>query len=37
MRTHFEAFTIDENTEDGYPVTVSARNLDKNEVLQIKT
>ncbi|KAJ6471292.1 hypothetical protein C8R47DRAFT_1222261 [Mycena vitilis] len=37
IRTRFEGFTIDENAEDGYPVTVRARDLDKDEVLEIKT
>ncbi|KAJ6466542.1 FAD binding domain-containing protein [Mycena vitilis] len=37
IRTRFEGFTIDENAEDGYPVTVRARDLDKDEVFEIKT
>ncbi|KAJ6625383.1 FAD binding domain-containing protein [Mycena sp. CBHHK59/15] len=34
MRRRVEGFTIDENAEDGYPVTVRARDLDKDEVLE---
>ncbi|KAJ6577444.1 FAD binding domain-containing protein [Mycena capillaripes] len=37
MRKRFEGFTIDENSEDGYPVTVRARDLDKDEVFEVKT
>ncbi|KAJ7672151.1 FAD binding domain-containing protein [Mycena polygramma] len=37
IRTRFEGFTIDENAEDGYPVTVRAKDLDKDEVFEVKT
>ncbi|KAJ7911478.1 hypothetical protein B0H13DRAFT_2481478 [Mycena leptocephala] len=36
-RKRFEGFTIDENSEDGYPVTVRARDLDKDEIFEVKT
>ncbi|KAJ7671549.1 FAD binding domain-containing protein [Mycena polygramma] len=37
IRTRFEGFTIDENAENGYPVAVRARDLDKDEVFEVKT
>jgi hypothetical protein len=36
MRTRVEGFTIDESAEDGYPVIVQARDLEKDELFQIK-
>ncbi|KAJ7163950.1 FAD binding domain-containing protein [Mycena crocata] len=36
MRRRVEGFTIDESTEDGYPVTVRGRDLDKDEAFEIK-
>ncbi|KAJ7352377.1 FAD binding domain-containing protein [Mycena albidolilacea] len=37
MRKRFEGFTIDKNSEDGYPITVRARDLDKDELFEVKT
>lgn len=37
MRKRFEGLTIDENSEDGYPITVRARDLDKDELFEVKT
>ncbi|KAF8207087.1 FAD binding domain-containing protein [Mycena galopus ATCC 62051] len=37
MRKRFEGFTIDKNSEDGYPIIVRARDLDKDEIFEIKT
>ncbi|KAJ7039646.1 FAD binding domain-containing protein [Mycena alexandri] len=37
MRKRIEGFTIDENSEDGYPVTVRARDLENGEVFEVKT
>ncbi|KAJ7751763.1 FAD binding domain-containing protein [Mycena maculata] len=37
LKTRIEGFTINEGAEDGYPVTVQARDLAKDEVFQIKT
>ncbi|KAJ7746355.1 FAD binding domain-containing protein [Mycena metata] len=37
MRKRIEGFTIDENSEDGYPVTVRARDLENDEVFEVKT
>ncbi|KAJ7116477.1 FAD binding domain-containing protein [Mycena epipterygia] len=37
MRRRVEGFTIDEDCEDGYPVTVRARDLDTDEVFEVKT
>ncbi|KAJ7650743.1 FAD binding domain-containing protein [Roridomyces roridus] len=36
-RTSIDGFTIDEDSLDGYPVTVRARDLEKDEVFEIKT
>jgi hypothetical protein len=37
IRTRLESFTLEESAENGYPVTVQARNLDNNELFEIKT
>ncbi|KAJ7638119.1 FAD binding domain-containing protein [Mycena rosella] len=37
MRRRVEGFSIDENSEDGYPVTVRGRDLDKDEIFEVKT
>lgn len=37
IRTRLESFTLEESAENGYPVTVQARNLDNNEPFEIKT
>ncbi|KAJ7220146.1 FAD binding domain-containing protein, partial [Mycena pura] len=37
MRQRIEGFTIDESAEDGYPVTVRARDLTQDKVVEIKT
>ncbi|KAJ7352385.1 FAD-binding monooxygenase, partial [Mycena albidolilacea] len=37
MRKCFEGLTIDENSEDGYPITVRTRDLDKDELFEVKT
>jgi hypothetical protein len=37
MRKRFEGFTVDNNSEDGYPITVRARDLDKDELFEVKT
>ncbi|KAJ7183205.1 FAD binding domain-containing protein [Mycena filopes] len=37
LRKRVEAFTIDESSEDGYPVTVRVRDLEKDETFQVKT
>ncbi|KAJ6570113.1 FAD binding domain-containing protein [Mycena vulgaris] len=37
MRRRVEGFTIDENCQDGYPVTVRARDLENDEVFEVKT
>ncbi|KAJ7056682.1 FAD binding domain-containing protein [Mycena amicta] len=37
MRQRIEGFTVDESAEDGYPVTVQARDLERDEVFEVKT
>ncbi|KAJ7760742.1 FAD binding domain-containing protein [Mycena maculata] len=37
MRRRIEGFTIDENAQDGYPITVRGRDLEKDEVFEVKT
>ncbi|KAJ7086172.1 FAD binding domain-containing protein [Mycena belliarum] len=37
MRRRVEGFTIDESSKDGHPVTVRGRDLDKDEVFEVKT
>jgi hypothetical protein len=37
MRQRVEGFSIDENAADGYPITVRARDLNKDEVFEVKT